>query len=734
MKLVIAEKPSLARSIMQALETTGEVFSKEEAGEYFKSKTYYVTSQFGHLFGLKMPNEYKENEGKSQWDISFLPFFPEKYEYKLMKDCGTRFKTIKSLLNKSDIDEVIHCGDPDREGQILVDIVLKEANCKKPVTRPQLNALTNEAIIKAFKERKDNSLYHNLHDEGIARQYFDYDYGMNLSKYVTIKTSAKPALSVGRVIGAITYEIYKRDMAIKNFVPEKFYKVSSDIEGIKLTSKNRFKGDEFSAAKEYSEKLQSGETKVTNVTKKETIKKSPKLFSMTSLQSAMNQRFGFSPDKTLSLAQSLYEAGYTSYPRTNTEYMSSQEKDAVKSVIIKVDASYELIFKDKKSIFDDSKIEGHTAIIPTGKMPNSLSEDEEKCYMTILNRFKAVFCKEECIYDSTTIDIHNPTEDFTLKGETEKQTGWKKFEPKKEKKDDKKEGEADDEPLILPPLKIGDIIKTDFKPEEAETTPPKHHTVDSLGKWMQNPFKSKDQTEEEEYKNILAGLEIGTEATRAGILLKAEKQQYLKLTKSTYSILPRGIFLVEACEKLGIDLSKETTANMGKMIKDVGRGERTIRDILEEEQGFIREVILANKETLRADSMDAPLGKCPKCGKPVLERKSSFQCSSNKFSKDDNGTFSLSEGCGFSLPKVVAKKGISASQMQSLLKNGITPKMSGFVGSKGKFSAKLKLKSDKSGYEFVFDAQKGGKSTTKSSGGYAKKGGSGDLLKKMIKL
>ena len=601
--LIIAEKPSLMRTIMHALGTTGEKFSSCDSNEYFESQHYYATAQFGHLLELKMPEEYPGRENLGGWKVENLPFYPKKYEYNIRKDARKRFNTIKKLTGSPSVDMIIHCGDPDREGQILVDLVLRECGNTKPVIRPQLKALTDEAIVEAIRMARPNSEYKLVYLEGMTRMCFDWDYGINLSQYATVKTNARPALNVGRVIGAIVTEIYNRDKAIESFVPERYFKVISDIEGgFKLTSKERFTADEQTKAEDWARRLQAGDSIVSDIQEKRVTKSAPKLFSQTSLQGAMSKRYGYKPEKTLELAQSLYEKGLTSYPRTNTEYIAEAEKPLIRQIIDKINRDGFLEFKDSKSIFDDSKIDGHSAITVTGKRPNKddLSDDEWTCYKTILYRFMAVFCKEPCIYNKTTVVIDNPLEQFKVSGEVLIQQGWQRFEPKKQpsagKADkDKDDEENGDDSRSLPKVNRGDKIETDFQAVSAETKPPKHYTVDALGKWMENPFRKEDSTDEEDYKNILAGLEIGTVATRANILEKAVDKGYISLKKKAYHIEPRGRFLVESCAALGIDFSAKMTADMGRKLKDVGRGNIGIMEVLNENRSDISRIIGADR-------------------------------------------------------------------------------------------------------------------------------------------
>ena len=257
MKLIIAEKPSMARSIVAALESNHEKFANK--GEYYESDEHYVTSQFGHLLELYMPEEYK---GEFDGEYAPLPFFPKEYKFKIKENCKTRFDTIKELINRPDVDEIIHCGDADREGQLLIDLVLEKAGTTKKVTRPQIVALTPGSILSALATRKDNSEYHALRDEGYARMISDFDFGIYLSRYCKQKTGARK-IHIGRVKGAILTEIYNRDKEIENFVSTPYFKVISDKDGIKLTAKAKFEAQED--AENLAKELQGRDTVVTEV-------------------------------------------------------------------------------------------------------------------------------------------------------------------------------------------------------------------------------------------------------------------------------------------------------------------------------------------------------------------------------------------------------------------------------------------------------------------------------------
>ena len=663
MKLIISEKPSLGRSIMKSL---GETF--EQHDEYYESENYYVVPLHGHILELKDFEEYPENAGKYMWSVKNLPFFPHVYEYKISRGNTKTYNTIKKLLKKKEVDEVIHCGDADREGQIIVDLVLENLENTKPVTRPFIKSTTVEGLRQAFAERKPNEEYQNINAEGKTRSYVDFDFGINLSRYATKRAGSKEGLNVGRVIGAIVTEIYNRDLEIENFVPRDYFKIESDLD-IKLTSKKEFDADAKADAEDYAKRLNDADAIVRDVKKGKQTKRPPRLFSQTDLQGAANKRYGFSPKRTLKAAQGLYEKGLITYPRTNTSYMAEGDRPMVARILRSMGPEFEL-----KPVFDNSKVDGHSAITPTGSY-RAVTGDEQKIYNMVLNRFKAVFCKDACTVMKTTVTIDSVeaggtvVETFKVSGEVPLTEGWKKYEP------------VSEQTIVLPELNVGDLVDHDFQLVESQTKPPAHHTVTSLGKWMQNPFR-KSEEDEIDYAKMLSGMEIGTEATRATIIDKAIAKNYIDLTKNTYTIQPNGRFLVETCRALGINMSSVKTAEMGQHTKAVSRGELSSDQVLAEVRSEITDIIGKGADIGAGTESELI---CPRCGKHLKDSLKKLDCE-----------------CGFTLWKTVAGKRLDEDTITTLLKGEKTPLLKGFKSRSGKsFDAFLIPKPD-GGTQFEF--------------------------------
>ncbi|MEG0693191.1 MAG: DNA topoisomerase, partial [Oscillospiraceae bacterium] len=613
MVLIIAEKPSLARNIVSGI---GEM---KKLGNYYEGNEYIVTWAFGHLFSLCDIEDYTGPTSNSRWSMENIPCFPQSFKFQLRKDSNKQvdsgvkkqFDVISALCNREDVDTIVNAGDSDREGEIIIRLcVMNGLKSKKKLTRLWLPDQTPQTISKALINMKDEAEYDNLANEGFARMYIDWLYGVNLTRYATLKSGA--LLRVGRVIVPIVKAVYDRDMAIKNFVPDIYYAIGSkeqtNGENIELTSKQKFEKSDVQKAQDLCIQYNAQKAIVTDKkTKKDTLNPG-KLYSLSKLQNVLGKKYKMSMNDSLKLVQGLYEKGYLTYPRTNSEYLATAEKDKVKQIIATLfKIGYPVEFKDKKAIFDDSKIESHSALTPTYKIPRKemLTDDEMKVYQTIVRRFVAVFCAVECIAQKTEMKIEvGSLENFTLKGTVLVEPGWSKYDDYTTK--DK----------VLPALEIGDEVAINFVPKEKETNPPKHYTIETLNNYLKNPFKedktvtsdNDDEDDTEDYKAIFEGLELGTEATRTGIIDNAKKSKYIELKKDVYYILPDGAYLIESLMHMGISMDKYKTSALGQALKKVFRNEMAVYESVDLAKMEIAEVFELKQQTLETDTYNGFYG------------------------------------------------------------------------------------------------------------------------------
>ena len=706
MILVIAEKPSLARNIVAGI---GKLDRKDG---YFIGEGYIVTWVLGHLFSLSDVESYT-GDTSTKWTLDNLPCFPKEFKFELRKaegkkgvDAGVKkqFGIIKTLVNREDVDTIVNAGDADREGEIIVRLCVENAlKSPKIQKRLWLPDQTPETVAKALTEMKDESEYDNLAGEGLARTYIDWLYGVNLTRYATIKTGK--LLRVGRVIAPIVRAIYDRDMEIRNFSPEKYYVISSaektHNEKIELVSKLKFTKDEISKAEEKAKLYNDTGAIVTDVTSKKDKILPGKLFSLSTLQNVLGEKYKMSMTDSLRIIQKLYEEGYLTYPRTNSEYLATAEKDKMRSIIGNISKlGYPVRFKDSKLIFDDSKIEAHSALTPTYKIPpkEKLSEEENKVYSTVFRRFVAVFCSEECVAQKSEIKIKvGELEEFSLKGTVILEKGWTKYDDytKKDK--------------ILPNLTVGESVNIDFKPAEKQTTPPKHYTITTLNNYLKNPFKddkakakeleeSGEVDDAEDYKAIFEGLELGTEATRSGIIDNAKKSGYIALKKDVYTILPGGEHFIESLGRLSISMDKYKTSELGKALKKVYRGEMTVEDSVKLAEGEISEVF-NSKANWPSEVQGVDTGKygeiagpCPLCGKNIVRGKYNYGC------------MGYEDGCKFRVGVNICHRDVPISEIRRLLAEGKTATMGGFISKNGKyFEARLVIKDGNAVFNFDKD-------------------------------
>lgn len=695
MILIIAEKPSLGRNI------AGAIGDMQKRNGYMEGSEYLITWVFGHLFSLADVEHYvPAPAGKRGWCFDNLPCFPKTFDYQLVGDDGVKrqYACIEQLCNRGDVTAIVNAGDADREGEIIVRTCVRKAlRTEKPLLRLWLPDQTPETIRAALAEMQPDSVYDNLANEGYARTYIDWLWGVNLTRYASIISGR--LLRVGRVIVPIVKAIYDRDAAIRDFRPETYYGVVSrtEVRGeeLVLTSETEFRGADTARARAEAEALaeryNAAEIIVTDKKSKEDILPPGKLYSLSTLQNVLGKKYKMSMQESLDLVQGLYERGFLTYPRTNSEYLATAEKGKVRQILAGVARmGYPVAFRDSKYIFDDSKIESHSALTPTYKIPRpqDLNEQEKQVYSTVFRRFVAVFCDHPCRIARSELHLRCGTyEEFVLKGTAILEAGWTQYDDYTRK--DK----------FLPNLTVGEVVPTAFAAQEKETTPPRHYTIETLNNYLKNPFKEEraNATEEnsgddEDYRAIFEGLELGTEATRTGIIDNARRSKYIDLRKDVYTILPEGMYLIETLTELGIVMDKYKTSEMGRALKRVFRGAMTVEESTSLAEEEIREVFTHREEALArvgdTGTEGEIIGTCPVCGGQVERGTHAYACTR--------------EGCTFRMGLRICRRAIAPEVVKALLTSGRTPILDGFVSKNNRrFSSALILKEGK----IVFDME-----------------------------
>ena len=683
-KLIIAEKPSLAMEIVKA---AGKM-NKNDG--YFENDEYIISFAFGHLLALQDIDDYYKRE-KTRWSLKELPFVPGEFVFKLRDDSGVKkqYKTIKSLIKREDVSHIVNCGDADREGEVIINnIVFKvfdEAKINKPVERLWLKSINQEEIQASLRRLRPIEETENLYNEGLARTYLDWLYGINLTRYITIK--AGQLLPVGRVLTPIVKKVYDRKIEIESFVPEKYIEIDciirKDGQEIKTSVKNAKFKEPLSKEKvqEIVHSLNNAKSVVEHKNIVSIEKKPKKLFSLTTLQNHMVKQYKMTLEDTLKNVQSLYEKGYVTYPRTNTEYLHSSEAEDVLKLVKSFEDLYDIEFKKTKAIFDDSKVESHSALLPTLKKIDicNMNEKEQLVYNAIFNRFLANFCKEKAIVEETTIQIKALEYLIEIKGNSIKQLGFYKYE-----KPDSKE-------KILPYFELSEIVNAEYIAADKETSPPKLLNMVDMNNYLKNPFReeikahnsnpdedtvdSEDNTgtaeETEEYAQMLKGIEIGTVATRDSIIANAVRYGYITEKKTVLDITDKGIYLIEALEKLSIDMTKEKTVETSILLKEIYRNETDIAKAVKSTAKYFEEIMAQeiNLEKSENTSNDKEvIGICPLCKKNVYENSKSYYCEGYK--NDPKCSFSIwknnkfFEDKGKKLTKSMAKKLIAGEDIK----------------------------------------------------------------------
>lgn len=569
MIVCIAEKPSVARDIARIIGAT----SSHEG--YMEGNGFQVTWTFGHLCTLKEPHDYTPMW--KSWSLTSLPMIPDRFGIKLIDDQGIKkqFAIIEGLMQKA--ERIVNCGDAGQEGELIQRWVMQKAGAKCPVSRLWISSMTDEAIREGFQNLKDQADYQPLYLAGLSRAIGDWLLGMNATRLYTLKYGQnRQVLSIGRVQTPTLALIVNRQKEIDHFKPEPYWVLATVYRDTTFTAT---KG-KFTSKEEGEQAFATIEGKpftVTKVEKKEGKEQPPQLYDLTSLQVDCNRKFGYSAEMTLNLIQALYEKKFTTYPRVDTQYLSDdiypkcpqtlnglyQTKfggQAVYAEYIKPIGGKPL--KKTKRVFDTSKVTDHHAIIPTGVIPQNLSDAEQKVFDLVARRFIGVFLPD-CKFSTTTVLGQVDDIEFKVTGKEILEPGWRivrgeRLDVKGEKneEDDEKKSQEDEE-RTLPTFVKGESGEHAPTLTEKWTTPPPYYNEASLLRAMETAGKF---VEDETLRAAMKENGIGRPSSRASIIETLFKRHYIRRERKRLVATPTGIELIDlireellkSCELTGI--------------------------------------------------------------------------------------------------------------------------------------------------------------------------------------
>lgn len=706
MKIVmIAEKPSVGRTYASALDLKNPTKNDGyiEGQSAWDGNYYYVTWSFGHLVTMSYPQVYDEKYKK--WRFDDLPFLPSTYKYEVIKEAAKQFKIVKGLYHQSDIDKIIYAGDSGREGlyiQCLIRMLAgNNGHAKEEVL--WIDSQTTDEIRKGLSRMKPLADYAAYKDAGYMRAIEDYAFGINYSRMFsckfgrefnrTIGNTEKPkSISIGRVMTCVLAMVVQREREIQNFVATPFYRILANCSGkaefsaewlvdkvskyydSSLLYQNKGFLKQSDANGFIDELSQVPELVIESVEDKSEKKKAPLLYNLAELQNECSKRFKIDPNKTLEIAQKLYESKLTTYPRTDARYLSTaicKEIDNNLKGLQKM--GYDKEYVDRILTFalysgventqycNDSKITDHYAIIPTGGGSLSgLDELEAAVYQMIVDRFVCIFLPQaEYVVTTAILKAHNG-ERFRINQRILVKMGYLEvIKGKTEEEEDELGGTK-----LSDTLKKGDKYSAVFTSEEGKTTPPKRYTSGSMILAMEN---AGNLIEDEELRAQIKGSGIGTSATRASILEKLGKIGYIKINKKSQVITPTpvGEAVYDIVERVIPEfLSPKMTASWEKGLAQIEEGKissGSYKEILE------KEIIKTYEKLKQIQTNDGPdyepfesedTGfKCPFCGSAIITSKSGYKC--EKYVYKDK------KSCAFCLPKK-----LSRDELSSFLSNG----------------------------------------------------------------
>lgn len=692
MKLVVAEKPSVAQSLAAVLG------AKQKKQGYLEGGGFLVSWCVGHLVGLAPADAYDPKY--SEWTYEDLPIIPK--EWKFIVDPGKKeqFKVLSDLMNRADVDSLVCATDAGREGELIFRLVYQQAGCRKPMERLWISSMEEDAIKAGFSTLRPSSEYDLLYAAALCRAKADWLVGITGTRLFS--TLYRRTLNVGRVMTPTLALVVERETAIDSFKKEKFYTVELDC-GFPAASDRM-------ADKKAAEKLKAacaGQTAtVRRVEKKQRNASPPKLYDLTSLQRDGNRLFSYTAQQVLDYAQALYEKKLLTYPRTDSNYLTEDTAATVPELleqsVSSLPFSVEVGPTDISRVIDASKVSDHHALLPTMQVKQdalaALPAGERNILTLVIVRLLCAVSEKQ-VYEDTAVELDCGGTPFAAKGRVVTSPGWKAVEQAFLSTLKQKPEKDDPEPTALPSITEGQSLSgCKAAVREGTTSPPKHFTEDLL-------LSAMEHASAEEFAEIkdVERTGLGTPATRAGVIEKLVRGGFLERkgrqllpTKKGHNLI---VVLPDSIK------SAKLTAEWEASLKEVERGERSADDFLSGIERMTADLV----ESYRAIQADTslfdkrePIGKCPRCGKDVVESKLSFLC--------------VDRSCGFTMWKnsrffADKHKELTKTVASALLKKGRV-KMTGLFSEKKGVAYDATVVLDDTGkyvnYKLEFDQKKAG--------------------------
>ena len=617
MKLVLAEKPSVAMSL-------SKVIGANQRGDgYMEGNGYLVSWCVGHLVELSQPEAYDEKYAK--WRYDDLPILPDHWRYQVSASTKKQFGILKKLMQRKDVESLICATDAGREGELIFRLVYHQCGCKKPVERLWISSMEDSAIRECFQKLRPGTEYDALYEAALCRERADWIVGINATRLFSCLYGQ--TLNVGRVMTPTLAMVVMRDAAIRAFKPEPFY--SAELKFRDFQAGGERMKEKAEAEKLVAECCQAGSAIITKVEQKEKSEKPPALFDLTSLQREANRQLGFTAQQTLDYTQALYEKKLVTYPRTDSRYLTDDMAPLVLELVSVIQQSFQIQADvpapvNAAQVINSKKVTDHHAIIPTKTAASydiSSLPSGEQAILTMLAVRLICAVGTPCLYAETVVEAECAGQKFRTKGKTATDIGWRRYAGKPSEEAEKNAGASE-----LPELSEGmtlELARVDLK--EGKTSPPKRFTEDLLLSAMESASSDEFQ----------AGVErkgIGTPATRAAIIEKLVQKGFIerrgdKKTKYLCSTDKGNALVTVVPEQIQ---SPSMTADWEEKLLKIEHGEYDSDAFMGEISSMVSGLVKTYEAVKGADVLMQPerkvIGSCPACGSDVCETAKGWFC------------------------------------------------------------------------------------------------------------